>query len=368
MRAPRLPLLLGILVATLLFAALVGLGRGRLPGVSPRALDPEAAARRYGLALPELPGSAGWIQGPAPTRESLAGHPVILAQFSGTDPREREWLTGIEEWHEAYAPLGVRVAGLLRPQFAFAADTAYARRIARRLALRFPIALDTAGAVTARWPGQVLMADTAGRVLLSANAPDAIERGTLDALFRERMFGDARPAVFGATPRRMPNVLRVLRLGAGQFGRGPLATAAAGVTATFVTQTRFEEEGQKGVPVPVGRWTPQADALVAARGGAANFLAIRYDAERVSVVASPPTGLRARLWLLRDEQWVPAAARGDDVRADASGATYVELDGPGLFVLAGGKGSHVLKLSPDQAGVTLHALMFDDPSAGTPRR
>lgn len=359
MRRPRFLLIL--LALTLSLAALVVVGRGRLPGLAPKALDPDAAARRYALDLPELPATLDWVQGGPIDPDSLAGLPVILAEFSGTDPREREWLRGIEEWYEAYTPLGVRVVGVLRPQFGFARDPGFVRRLAARQGLRFPIALDTTSATPAA-PGRVLMSDGEGRVLLSARAPDASERARLDALFRERVFPNAPPAP-PATRPAAPHALEVLGLGTRQFSRGPLANARPGATVTFVTQTRFEEEGRRGVPVPVGRWTTLEDGLRAARGGAANFVAIRYDAERVSVVASPPPGTRARLWLLRDEQWIPAAARGDDVKADASGATYVELDEPGLFVLSGGKGSHVMKLSPDRAGVTLHALMFDNPSA-----
>ena len=38
---------------------------------------------------------------------------------------------------------------------------------------------------------------------------------------------------------------------------------------------------------------------------------------------------------------------------------YVDVAAPGLYWIEQGRGERVLKLSPDQPGVTLHALVFE---------
>jgi len=234
--------------------------------------------------------------------------------------------------------------------------------------LGFEIALDPALALAVPSTGHasfVLVGDAGGALRFTCLTPadlaaaDRWLRGRLRALHPDAGFPD-EPRAAPPAGRAAPAAVRFVRLGAGQVPEGPLNDAPPGVPHAFVTQTRFEEEGRAWIPVPVGRWTPGGDGLTAARGGAANFLAIRYHAGRVGVVASPPAGAGVKLWVLRDEAWLPAAARGPDVSADATGATYVEVDEPRLYLLTGDRGEHVLKLSPDAPGLTLHALTFED--------
>ena len=358
-------LLLGIVVAiTWSLAVRLGL----IPGP---AGAPAAPAAR----MPALD-SVAWLGGSAPAAPD-SGAPEVIAVFSDTDPAAFDLLPAVEVWFESYARWGVEVRALHRPQFAFAADTAVAGRCVRRLGVGFPVALDPALALTVPLPAgrvsAVLVGDRGGAVQVTCVAPgdlvaaDRWLRARIAALHPDAGVAPG-PATF-ALPRRAPAPAKLVRLGAGQVPDGPLADVAPGVTHAFVTQTRFEEEGRMWTPVPVGRWLPGGDGLTGMRGGAANFVAIRYHAGRAGVVASPPAGAGARLWVLRDEAWLPAAARGPDVRADGTGATYVDVSEPRLYRLTSDRGAHVLKLSPDAPGLTLHALTFEDPAgaAAAPR-
>ena len=136
----------------------------------------------------------------------------------------------------------------------------------------------------------------------------------------------------------------------------------------FVSPFRSEQEGSLDTPVPVGWWTPRHDVLEASRAGAANFLAIRYDAGPVGAVMGPPAGDSqetgpARIWILEDEHWLrPAGARAG-VRFDPRGGSYVDLDATRAYALTRG-GAHVLKLSPEQPGTRLYSFTFE---SETPR-
>jgi hypothetical protein len=354
----RSAILVGVLVVLLALGAL-------LVRTFRTAAPPEARGRgTSGTALvrpipmPSLEEVTVWRGAHGPL---APGTPMALVIFSTTDPRAPSLLAEAEAWHDAYGAKGVRVIGLHRPEFAFAADSTLLGRYLDALGISFPVAHDPGLAVRF---GATLRTTTALVGEASGNAiavNERSDRSEADLWLRGRSQGRALPL---PRPPASPALegRRLLRLGAGQVATGPLADVTAGVPATFVTQTRGEEEGRAWVPIPVGRWTPRGEGLEARRGGAANFLAIRYHAARVGVVVSPPPGLRARLWILRDEAWVAGSARGRDLRTDAQGATYVDVDEPRLLIpVENDTGWHVLKLSPDVPGVVLHALTFDMP-------
>jgi hypothetical protein len=323
--------------------------------------------------MPALDSVATWI-GERPAA-IVAGDPEVVVVYADTDPLAPELLSAIESWHQGYAGWGVRVVGLHRPQFAFATDSARAARAAQRLQLSFPIAHDPALLV----PLPEDLPPTCALVGPAGGAAAVVVKGTASLVAADRWLRDRIRAAHPdqhfpsdpAYPRVPPDRprARAIRLGAGQAREGPLADATPGVPTPFITQTRFEEESRLWVPVPVGRWTLAGEGLVADRGGAANFLAIRYDAGRVSVVAGAEREEPTRLWVLRDETWVPRAIAGADLRFDASGASYVEVGEPRLHeAIDGDRGAHVLKLSPEAPGLTLHALTFDPPRAARSAR
>jgi len=325
-------------------------------------------------ALPVLP-ETGWHFGGPLTADSLRGRIVVLAVFSDTHPGTFEALPVLEHWHEAYARFGVRVVGVHAPEYAFATDRGVVDRLAGRLSIAFPIVEDPSLQTLVALGGRgsevrIALAGPDGRVRVTrsigAPAEDLIRiEGALRALLRETQPDRGFPAqaandtAAGDTPSRV----RTVRLGAASVAQGPLAGAAPGRAQPFTAQFRFEVEGPPYVPYPIGWWIPRPEGVEAARGGAAQFLAIRYDASRVGVVASPPASGRSRLWILRDEAWLPPEALGRDARLDARGASYVDIEAPGLYFVTRGPGTHVLKLSPEDAGVTVHALTFE-PDAG----
>ena len=99
-------------------------------------------AVRAGVLLPRLDAAAGWINGGPLTPDSLAGRPTAVILWSDTDPRSLDALPWAESWHRAYAPFGARVVGVHVPDYSFGADSMVSARVARRMGLHFPIALD----------------------------------------------------------------------------------------------------------------------------------------------------------------------------------------------------------------------------------
>jgi thiol-disulfide isomerase/thioredoxin len=356
--------------ALLLFAATRVLRDWMLPSPDRKAL-PERDLT--GSPLPSLAEASGWLNGGPLTLDSLRGHPTVVALWSDTDPECLRALPVLESWHQAYARYGARVVGVHQPDFAFAADSSVPARLARRLRLGFPIALDPAYAIRRLLGGpadgpRLVLADPAGTIVSVATgrgctgAIEAALRRQVSALHPELEFPrdpvpDARasPAEGAQAPES-----RVVALGTAYAREGPLADVAPGRPRAFTAQFRYQVEGKPYVPYPVGSWSPGAEGLTAARGGAENFVALRYHAGALWGVLSPPPGGRARLWILSDEAWLPPEGLGADARLDSRGASYVDVDAPRLYSICRGRaGERVVKLSPDVPGMTVHALIVE---------
>jgi hypothetical protein len=358
---PRVRLLVAFLLPAVAAAALVTSCGGR---------EPEAEQSSPPLAkLPSLDGATGWLNGGPLTGDSIAGRPVVLFIWSDTDPRSLERLPMIQGWHDAYARYGVRIVGVHAPDYSFGTDSSVARGVARRLGLTFPIALDPGyrirkGLGAREDHPRVIVAEASGEIVLDAGADRMAEA---DQSIREEVRRLHPDIGFPASPRATAEVVRTPRfvyLGTSHVRTGPLADVQPGRTLTYAAQFRYQSEGAPYVPFPVGRWTPTAEGVVAARGGASNYLAIRSEGGRVAAVIGPPTSGSTRVWILGDEEWLDADSRGDDVQSDSRGATYIEVTEPRLYWVATGKG-RVLKLSPEKPDVTFYSFAFEPAAAAS---
>jgi hypothetical protein len=366
--------------AAILGVAAAAVIASRLPpfarlGVSPQRPPVAPAVSR----LPRLDGGVAWLNRDSFAPESLSGHAVVLALWTDTDPRSLDDLPQVQGWWQAYARYGVWVLGVHSPEYAFAEDSSVATRVARRLHLTFPIALDPNYRIRVRlgdqveWPGFVV-ADPAGRIVVRAPSGRlALVDRTLRRLIRE-----AHPELgFPTEPEPedeppAPEPPRFVPLGTARVAAGPLVGASPGQAQTFTTQFRFQEEGLPFVPYPVGRWIPGAEGLTAERGGAANFVAIRSQGERVGAVIGPGPSGPSRVWVLSGDGWLQAPARGDDIRLDSRGASYLLVTEPRLYEIAEPGEPRVLRFSPEAPGVTFYAFTFQSAGSrtdgGTPPR
>jgi hypothetical protein len=340
----------------------------------------EPASGALGETLPTLAEAAGWINGDQSVADSLRGHPTVVALWSDTDPECLRALPILESWHQAYARYGARIVGVHEPDFAFAADSSVPARVAIRMGLSFPIALDPAYLIRRQLGGpsdgpRLVLADSAGTIVSAVSGAGQLSgierklRRQLKQLHPELEFPSDPPPVMrpssGSRPAEAP-AARVVPLGSTRVVEGPLAGAPPGRPQSFTAQFRFQVEGKLYVPYPVGLWSPGGDGITAVRSGAENFIALRYDAGALWAVLSPPRGGTVRVWVLRDERWLPADALGADARLDGRGNSYLDVSEPRLYAVCRGRaGDHVIKLSPDAPGVVVHALIVGPtPTAG----
>ena len=352
-----------ILVAALVALAVVlvtwQLAAHMLPGLlppAPAARGTPAAHAHVFDALRELD-SATWLDGRAPADKHWRAGRFVLCAFSDSDPRALAMLPVLQAWHAAYAAHGVTIIALHSPEYAFAADSGVTGRLARRLGLTLPVALDPDGSIARALGGmadgpRVIAGDAAASRITSDSGSLAGAAGLLAAV-RAAMDLPALPVLHLA----LPKVLRTIRLGAGAVSAGPFHGVPVGHEQIYSAEFRYQEQGQGDVPYPLGGWRMGADGVTATRGGAAEVLSIKYSAGRAGVVLSPPADGPVRVWLLHDERWPVARDRDEDIQTDSRGAAFVDVREPRLYWIDRGSGERVLKLSPDRAGLTVHAFV-----------
>jgi hypothetical protein len=354
-------------------AAAAALALALLPRPLHHSTDPTptpspTSAALVGGPLPSLAAASAWTAG-APLPDSLSGHVVALAFVSLNLPASARVAGALESWHEAYARYGLRVIGVEVPEFAFAAEPRTLQSNTTRLGLRFTVGLDPLLEV---WRGfgadgerpRVVVADAHGRVALDASGAEAFAgaetkiRELLQAARPEVHFPAAAPP--SVTPPASESPHPPVQLGRARIAGGPLAETMPNHAMTFTAQLRYQVEGDDYTPYPVGRWTVGADGVTAERGGAENFIALRYHAGALGAVLGPGQSGPVRVWILRDDQWLPASALGADARLDGRGASYVLVSEPRLYALTReSPDKHVIKLSPDVPGATFYALTFE---------
>ena len=356
-----------ILVLALAFVSVMLLRTGV---VAHRWRDSEPAAvagasDSSGSLLPRLDSTLVWVGGPPRAINDSAG--TLLVLWTLSEPAALSAVVESQQWQDLYAEKGLRVLGVYVPRFSFDADSTVVAREMKRLGVRFPVALDTGLTLLnhlapgSRLP-QWVVAGPDGLVRASESDPRAAERAVERAvvaihpeLANPGVADSAPPPAPAANPIHAP-----VYLGASAERHGPLADVAPGAPRLFHAAFQREIDGAPWVPYPVGTWSLEADGLRATRGGAQNYLALRYDGGPLAVVASPAAGRTTRLWVLRDDAWLAADALGSDARLDGRGASYVDVGSPRLYALCRDDGhAHTIKLSPDDPGLVLHELVFE---------
>lgn len=212
-------------------------------------------------ASPSLP-PVQWVNcAQTPSWSPQPSAPIILHFWDSLCPASLHELGALRAIHRRYAPWGLRIYGVHRSAFSFTHEPTYLARAARRLGLRWPLALDEN---RARWPALpetaplgTLLLDPGGRrreavppnygdytqfeielrrVCRSLNAhielPPPLKR---DELTVEKL-DDSRPV--------------------------PLRPSDASISIAEPAATPSSASGRAPICELTGAWEPRADALV----------------------------------------------------------------------------------------------------------
>jgi cytochrome c biogenesis protein CcdA/thiol-disulfide isomerase/thioredoxin len=240
----------------------------------------EAGLDDYGPA-PEFRGLTGWLNSKPLTLAGLRGRVVLIDFWTYSCINCLRTLPYIRAWEARYRRAGLTVIGVHSPEFAFERVEANVRENARRLGVRYPIALDndfaTWGAWHNRyWPAKYLI-DRNGHVRFfhfGEGEYDSTETA-IRTLLAER--GATVPAASGLAEQTPTGPLTPeTYLGSKRLERNGGAPVLEGEHAyTFPRGLEGDELAFGGV------WTVEGERAVAGLGGA---LRIRYRARDVHLV------------------------------------------------------------------------------------
>jgi methionine-S-sulfoxide reductase len=97
--------------------------------------------------MPPLTGATGWLNSRPLTREGLRGKVVVVDFWTYSCINCLRAMPYINQWYAHYKDSGLVVIGVHSPEFAFEKDTTNVRQAIDKLALKYPVALDSELAV-----------------------------------------------------------------------------------------------------------------------------------------------------------------------------------------------------------------------------
>jgi cytochrome c biogenesis protein CcdA/thiol-disulfide isomerase/thioredoxin len=120
---------------------------------APHSQGEAVALPDYGPA-PEFTAMQRWLNSRPLTMAALRGKVVLIDFWTYSCVNCLRTLPFVRAWHERYRSSGLVIVGVHTPEFAFEKDEANVRENTRRLAVRYPVALDNDFGTWTAWRNQ----------------------------------------------------------------------------------------------------------------------------------------------------------------------------------------------------------------------
>jgi thiol-disulfide isomerase/thioredoxin len=352
-------------LARALVAAAAALGIGFLAASKGGASEGE---------IPSFAGNAGWLNGPALSAADLHGKIVLVDFWEYTCVNCLRTLPYLRDWYAKYRGDGFTIVGVHAPEFGFSGESQNVSAAAKRLGIAWPIVLDDNFAIWKRyrndgWPHEYLY-DRNGRLVESVGGEGRYQE-TEAAIQKLIAASDPQaklPPVMALLPQddydkpgavcypMTPEILleRTRPANATAFNSGP-------------RDSNYDDPGshRDGGVYLQGFWRSTPEAVVSASND--GYAALEYHAIQVLVVMKPETGGSTQVGITQDGAPVPHDSAGSDVRYDARGNSYVDVDAPRAYELVDNAkfGQHELRLTPQRYGVGIYSFAFESCEAGS---
>jgi hypothetical protein len=276
----------------------------------------------------------------------------------------------VKDWIARYSDAGLVVIGVHSPQYGFSMDPLNVEGAARRLGLKYPIAVDSnleiAGVYSNRfWPRKYLI-DRQGRIRFDHTGEGAYEETErkIQELLREIEPTKTFPPPLeplqdvdrpGAVCYPITPELYLGRL------RGALGNTEAGRTNASVEFTA-PAELREGVLYAIGQWENKSEYLRHTRDteDLTDCIALRYRAVEVNVVMKPEDQYWKQVFIKHDGDWMPRDIAGADIKYDDTGRSYVEVRAARMYNLIAQQpyGVHEIRLCTQGIGLSVYSFSF----------
>lgn len=328
------------------------------------------------MALQELPQTVRarellgdfWFNSEPVPLTALRGQVILLYFWDYASAASLRMLAYVREWHRRYASYGVVIVGVHTPRFPFGKRADLVQRAIVRQGIQFPVVMDNEARIAMNYECRLLpesiLIDKDGFIRYRGTGEGnsgALERA-LQALLYHAGIGGELPMImdplrdvdradtvrFRATPEVLAGYLR------GSIGN---VEGSAPESVVHYTDPGLYLDGRFYVE---GDWRTERDCLRLSREASAEGHAIiGYQGLEVQSILEPEGEKTVEVTLRQDNAFL-AANKGDDVRIDGHGRSFVLVDEPRLYSLVKNRefGEHVLKLSSGTQRFALYAFSF----------
>lgn len=334
--------------------------------------DPDSPGPR--IPAPELPQGLKWLNSPPLTMQQLRGKVVLVDFWEYTCVNCIRTLPYLKSWHEKYKDKGLVILGVHTPEFQFARTPANVDKAVKDFGLKYPIIVDSDYLVWRAygnrfWPAKYLIdKDGCARYFHAGEGAYEATEARIQELLREANPKVELPAV--SAPIRGTDKMGAvcypctpeLYVGSERGGHEGTFGNREGYRPGQVVDYRDPGNWADGRVYAHGRWKNAPEALISTRESPSpkDYVAIRYHALEVNSVLRPEEGKPVRVWVYHDGKPVSPKDKGDDLKFDEQGRSYLTVDEPRMYnIIKNAKfGQHGLRLATAQPGLGVYSYTF----------
>ncbi|HUA10347.1 MAG TPA: thioredoxin-like domain-containing protein [Candidatus Acidoferrales bacterium] len=321
-----------------------------------------------GMPMESFDGAAAWINSPALHPDDLRGKVVLVDFWEYTCLNCLRTLPYLREWYKRYHGDGLVIVGVHAPEFGFSAQPAQVEAATKRLDVTWPVAVDSSYAIWKRygvtgWPTELLFNQNGVMVDSVYGEGDYQQtEAHIQALLKTANPSLTLPPVMDLLPQD-----NYLKPGAVCYPHTPeilvehTPIADAPAFGNPATDLDYHDPGgtrRDGAIDLNGFWHATRQAV--AFGGGNGYFDLSYRAIEVTVVMTPGNS-GGRVVVTQDGQPIAHDDAGPDVRYDANGTSYVDVNVDRAYHIIENHvyGQHDLRLSPGAYGLAIYDLDFE---------
>jgi thiol-disulfide isomerase/thioredoxin len=316
-----------------------------------------------------------WINSPPLTLADLHGKVVLIDFWEYTCINCLRTFEQNKKWYERYHKDGFEIVGVHAPEFDVAYSVDNVREAVKRFGLPYPVVADHWFTIwksykNDSWPSRFLI-DANGVVRYHRDGEGA--DGDFERAIRALLV-EAHPELkFSAAEKVAPNedaFAASCGVPTGEmyvgpwYNRGALANAE-GYQPGKTVHYKLPGSVADGHAILSGPWETDQNGMIyrgkpQAPGPRADRLEMRYHARELYSVMNVTRGAPSKLYILQDGKDLTAANQGVDVKLDAAGHSYIDVNASRMYYLVANPefGSHTVTLVPTAPGFTINSFTF----------
>ena len=315
-----------------------------------------------------------WINSTPLTMEQLRGKVVLIDFWEYTCINCIRTFEQNKQWYERYHKYGFEIIGVHDPEFDIAYHAANVRTAVKRFGLPYPVFVDSSFQLwqayhNDSWPSRFLV-DSKGVVRFHRDGEggDPAFEHAIQRFLLEAHKGLKFPSDYTIAPQ--PDALApscgipTQEMYVGDWsGRGILSNRGGyhdGKTIRYQLPANIND-GQAAVS---GEWQADKNGMIyrGKKGAQAgpDKLVMRYHARELYAVINVSHGHPSALYIQQDGKDLTAANKGEDVKLDSQGHSYIEVREPRMYYLVQNPafGAHTVSLTATKPGLTVNSFTF----------